>query len=64
MDEEGSSEVGSEVSSSETVRVSEKMVLPLLAVEAGTVKEGSRFLPLRRVLDRAIKACVITRRRE
>src|SRR6266513_6407453 len=35
-----------------------KVVLVLLAVEAGTVKEGSWFLPSRRVLGRAVKTCV------
>ena len=39
--------------------MSEKVVLVLLAVEAGAVKEGSRFLPSRRVLCRAIKPCAV-----
>jgi len=54
-EEVGSSEVGS----SGKVSLSEKVVLVLLAVEAGAVKEGSGFLPSRRVLGRAIKACAI-----
>jgi len=53
--EDGSSEVGS----SGKVSLLEKVVLLLLAVEAGAVKEGSRFLPSRRVLGRAIAACAI-----
>ncbi len=52
--EEGSSEVGS----SEKVSLS-KVVLVLLAVEVGAVKEGSGFLPSMRVLGRAIKAGVV-----
>jgi len=36
--------------------LSEKVMLVLLAVEAGAVKEGSRFLPSRRVPS---KACAI-----
>ncbi len=48
-------EVGSlEVGSSGKVSLSEKVVLLLLAVEAGAVKECSGFLPSRRVLGRAI----------
>jgi len=39
------------------VSLSEKNMLVLLTVEAGTVKASSRFLPSRRVLGRAIKAC-------
>ena len=50
MEEEGSSG---------KVSLSEKVVLVLLAIEAAAVKEGSGFLPLRRVLGRAIKACAI-----
>ena len=43
-------EVGSsEVASSGKASLSEKVVLVLLAVEAGAVKEGSGFLPSRRV---------------
>ena len=50
-------EVGSsEAESSGKVSLSEKVVLVLLAVEAGAVKQGSGFLPSRRVLSRAIKA--------
>ena len=41
------------------VSLFEKVVLVLLAVEAGTVKEGSSFFPSRRVLDRAITVCAI-----
>ena len=55
VDQVGSSEVGS----SGKVSVLEKVVLLLLAVEAGAVKEGSRFLPSRRVLGRTITACAI-----
>jgi len=51
----GSSEVGSWG----MVSLSEKVVLVLLAVEAGAVKEGSGFLPSRWVLGRAITACAI-----
>ena len=36
-----------------------KVVLMLLAVEAGTVEDGSRFLPSRRVLGRAITGCAV-----
>ena len=36
-------------------------MLVILAAEAGAVKEGSGFLPSRRVLGRAIKACAIER---
>ena len=43
----------------EEVGSSGKVVLVLLAVEAGAVKEGSRFLLSRRVLGRAIKAHAI-----
>ena len=45
MEEEGSSEV----ESSGKVSLSEKVVLVLLAVEVSAVKEGSGFLPSRRV---------------
>jgi len=38
-----------EVGSSGKVSMSEKVVLVLLAVEAGVVKEGSGLLPSRRV---------------
>jgi len=38
-----------EVGSSGKVSLSEKIVLVLLVVEAGAVKEGSRFLLSRRV---------------
>ena len=51
--EEGSS---SEVGSSGKVRLSEKVVLVLIAIEAGAVKGGSGFLPSRPVLGCAIKA--------
>ncbi len=51
----GSSEVGSWG----MVSLSEKVVLVLLAVEAGAVKEGSGFLPSRWVLGRAMTACAI-----
>jgi len=50
VEEVGSSEVGlSEVGSPGKVSLSEKVVLVLLAVEAGAVKEGFGFLPSRRV---------------
>jgi hypothetical protein len=53
-------EVGlSEVGSSGKVSLSETVVLALHAVEAGAVKEGSGFLPSRRVLGCAIKPCAI-----
>jgi hypothetical protein len=54
-------EVGSSgrISFSEKVSWLEKVVLVLLAVEAGAVKEGSRFLASRRVLGRAITVCAI-----
>ena len=45
--------------SSGKVSLVENVVLVLLAVEAGAIKEGSRFLPSRRVLGRAIKECTI-----
>ena len=48
-----------EVGSSGKVSLSEKVVLVLLAVEAGAVNECSGFSPSRRVLYRAITACVI-----
>ena len=48
-----------EVGSSGKVSLSENVVLVLLAVEAGTVKEGSGFLPSRRVINCAIKKCTI-----
>ena len=55
--EVGSSEVGSsEVGSSGKVSLSEKVVLVLLAIEAGAIKEGSGFLPPSRALGRAVKA--------
>jgi hypothetical protein len=55
-------EVGSlEVGWSGKVSLSEKVVLVLLAVEASAVKEGSGFLPLRRVFGCAITVCAITR---
>ena len=41
--------VEEEVGSLGKVSLSEKVVLVLLAVEAGVVKEGSGFLPSRRV---------------
>ena len=45
-DEKVEEEVGSsEVGSSWKASLSEKVVLVLLAVEAGAVKEGSGFLP-------------------
>lgn len=37
----------------------ENVVLVLLAVETGAIKEGSGFLLSRRVLGHAIKACAI-----
>ena len=36
--------------------MSEKVVLVLVAVKAGAVKDGCEFLPSRQVLSRAIKA--------
>ena len=55
--EEEEEEVGSsEVGSVGKVSLSKKVVLVLLAVEAGAVKEGSWFLPSRWVLGHAIKA--------
>ena len=50
-----------EVGSSWKVNVSKKVMLVLLAVEVGTVKKGSRFLPSRWVLSRAIMTCAIKR---
>jgi hypothetical protein len=44
-----------EVGSSGKASLLEKVVL--LAVEAGAIKDGSGFLPSRRVLGRAITAC-------
>ncbi len=41
------------------ISLSKKVVLVPLAVEVGDVKEGSRFLPSRRVLGRAITVCAI-----
>jgi hypothetical protein len=59
-EEEEEEEIGSsEVGSSGNVSLSEKIVLVLLAVEAGVIKEGSGFLPSRWVLSRAITACAI-----
>jgi hypothetical protein len=55
VEEVGSSEVGS----SGKVRLSEKVVLVLIAIEAGPVKGGSGFLPSRPVLGCAIKAGVV-----
>ena len=52
-EEVGSSDVGS----SGKINLSEKVVLVLLVVKAGDIKEGSGFLPSRQVLGRAIKAC-------
>ena len=52
MEEVGSSEAGS----SGKVSLSEKVVLVLLALKAGAVKEGCGFLPSSRVLGRAITA--------
>ena len=48
-----------EVDWSEKVSLSEMVALVLLAVNGGTVKEGSGFLPSRPVLGRAIKECAI-----
>jgi hypothetical protein len=48
-----------EVGSSEKVSLSEKVVLVLLALEVGVVKEGSGFLPSRRFLGPIITACAI-----
>ncbi len=48
-----------EVGSSGKASLSEKVVLVLLAVEAGVVKEDSGFLPSRRVLGHAITECAI-----
>ena len=47
VEEVGLLEVGSEVYSLGKASVSEKVVLVLLAVEAGAVKERSGFLPSR-----------------
>ena len=47
-----------EVGSSE-VSLSEKVVLVLLAVEAGAIEEGSGFLSSRRILGCAIMVCTI-----
>lgn len=55
MEEVGSPEAGS----LGKVSLSEKIVLVLLAVEAGAVREGSGFLTSRRVLGCAIKAGVV-----
>ena len=55
----GSSEVGSSGKASLSSSLSEKVVLVLLAVEGGAVKEGSGFLPSRRVLGRDITTCAI-----
>ena len=44
------------------VSLSEKVVLVLLDVEAGVVKEGSGFLPSRRVLSHDITVCAIKAR--
>ena len=54
-EEEESSGVGSSGKASLSVKV----VLVLLAVEAGAVKESSGFLPSRRVLGRALTARAI-----
>ena len=52
--------VVSEVDLSSKVSSSKKIVLLLLAVEAGGVKKDSRFLPSRRILSCAIiTACAI-----
>jgi hypothetical protein len=51
----GSSEVGS----SKKVSLSEQVMLVLLTVEAGAVKEGSGFLSSRQVLGRTITGCTI-----
>ena len=48
-----------EVGSSEKASLSEKVVLVLLAVEAGAVKEGSGFLPSRRVPSRRVQDLAI-----
>ena len=58
-DEEEEEVASSEVASSGKASLSEKVVLVLHAVEAGAVKGSSGFLPSRRVLGRAIKACAI-----
>jgi hypothetical protein len=55
VEDVGSSEVGS----SWKVSSSEKVVLVLLAVEVGGVKEGSVSSLSKRVLSRAITACAI-----
>ena len=44
-----------EVGSSGKISLSENVVLVLLAVKAGAVKEGSRFLPSRRVRVRVLE---------
>ena len=55
--EVGSSEAGS----SGEVSLLEKVVLVLLAVEAGAIKEGSRFLLSTRILGRAITRVLLRR---
>jgi hypothetical protein len=55
VEEVGSSEIGS----SWKVSLSENVMLVLLTVEVGTVKEDSGLLPSRQVLGRAITACAI-----
>ena len=50
-----------EVSSSGNVRLSEKVVLVLLAIKAGAINEDSGFLPSRGVLGCAITVCVLSR---
>src|SRR5262249_21199591 len=51
--------ISSEVGSSGKLSLSEKVVLVLLAVEAGASKEGSGFLPSKRVLGCTIKGGII-----
>jgi len=61
-EEEEKEEIGSsEVGLSGKASLSEKVVLVLLTVEVGAVKEGSGFRPSRRVFGRAITACAIKR---
>lgn len=48
-----------EISSLGKENLSVKVVLVLLVIEAGAVKEGSRFLPSRRVFGFAFTVCAI-----
>ncbi len=59
VDEEEEEVGSSELGSSGKVSLSEKVVLVLLAIEGCAVKEGSGFLPSRRVLGRDITACAV-----